>query len=316
MPAFALALAGIIEVFYRTDEQSIREGGRVWACAYIGIGFGCISFGALQGWAFEAMGMKLVTTIRRQLFGSMLRQDISFFESSKGKSPHDLLNQCTDFRQAISSRIGSMLQNTGTLIAAFVIAFSSSWELALVVLSVLPLLLAAQYIQGSMTNARTTQDDNTLNLNRSAIEAVRQVKLVQAYNLTDNIVNRFNLGQRSKSVTKFIHLAGISFGCSQFVLFNTIGLAFWFGARRLDAGAIDILQLMRAFCALYFATFSIAQTSLQFAEIGSIPTVARGVFDLIDRKSAIDKEKVPKFSFNNIKLQFINFLCSNSDCCK
>ena len=48
LAAFALALAGIVGVFFKPTADEIRDGGQKWACIYVGIGVGCWIFGMLQ----------------------------------------------------------------------------------------------------------------------------------------------------------------------------------------------------------------------------------------------------------------------------
>lgn len=46
--AFALALAGIVGVFFEPTPEAIRDGGQKWALIYVAIGVGCWIFGMLQ----------------------------------------------------------------------------------------------------------------------------------------------------------------------------------------------------------------------------------------------------------------------------
>ena len=45
---------------------------------------------------------------------------------------------------------------------------------------------------------------------------------------------------------------------------------------------------MQAFCALFFATFSLAQANVQFPDIGKAKVAAENVFQVIDREPKID----------------------------
>ncbi len=45
---FALALAGIIGVFYEPNADAIRSGGLKWAGIYVAIGIGCWLAGTIQ----------------------------------------------------------------------------------------------------------------------------------------------------------------------------------------------------------------------------------------------------------------------------
>jgi hypothetical protein len=48
LAAFALALAGIVGVFFEPTPEAIRDGGQKWALIYVAIGVGCWIFGMLQ----------------------------------------------------------------------------------------------------------------------------------------------------------------------------------------------------------------------------------------------------------------------------
>lgn len=47
---------------------------------------------------------------------------------------------------------------------------------------------------------------------------------------------------------------------------------------------------MQAFCALFFATFSLAQANVQFPDMGKAQKAAERVFSVIDRTPDIDHE--------------------------
>lgn len=48
LAAFALALSGIVGVFFKPTGNEIRHGGEKWAIIYVSIGIGSILFATIQ----------------------------------------------------------------------------------------------------------------------------------------------------------------------------------------------------------------------------------------------------------------------------
>jgi ATP-binding cassette subfamily B (MDR/TAP) protein 1 len=160
MPAFALALAGIVGVFFEPTPEAIRDGGQKWACIYVAIGVGCWIFGMLQGWSFGVMGQNLAVRIKVLFLKSTLRQNIGWHdepENATGKLMTRLSSDTMSIRGAVGDQVGVVVQNVSTVIAAFVIAFTSSWSLTLVVGSLLPLMSGAQFVQTLMLTGQFTK---------------------------------------------------------------------------------------------------------------------------------------------------------------
>lgn len=53
---------------------------------------------------------------------------------------------------------------------------------------------------------------------------------------------------------------------------------------------------MKAFCSLFFATFSLAQANVQFPDIGKAQTAAENLFQIIDRVPPIDQQSTVSLS--------------------
>lgn len=292
MPAFALALAGIVGVFFKPTADEIRDGGQKWACIYVGIGVGCWVFGMLQGWAFGIMGQNLALRIKVLFLKSVLQQDISWHDmsdNSTGKVMSRLTTDTMAIRGAVGDQVGIIVQNLSTVIAAFIIGFTSSWRLTLIVTALLPLMSGAQFVQTLMlTGQFNKNDDDVLQANQIVLEGVKSIRIVSAYSLQQSISDRYNKALSNAVDTKIIHFAGVAYGFSQFVLYCVICLAFWYGAKGVDNGQMSFEDLMKAFCALFFATFSLAQANVQFPDIGKAKAAAENIFSIIDRKPAID----------------------------
>lgn len=127
-------------------------------------------------------------------------------------------------------------------------------------------------------------------------EAVMNIKTVRGYSLETGILQTFTAAEKASSSLRWNHLAGLAFGISQFILFNTISLAFWYGSRLLQEGRITIQELMKAFCSLYFACFQIAQQDL--SDLNRSKHIFRKIQDISAERSALNETEVLwRFSF-------------------
>lgn len=281
-PGFSLALAGSVEIYLRPTADSIRSGGSKWGIIYTCIGFGCIIAGTVQAYSRAMIGQKLERILKEIIYRKTIHFPIEWHdqvENDQSAMQAMLSNHCQNIQQSLSSKLSVIFQTIVTLIASITIAFTASTRLTLVILAVFPLLLAAQIVQ-TWLKSQGYESTNT-QINRFALEATKNIKDVLSFSMQNSIKFGFRrilqLSDRHKH--RMFIFTGLAYGCSQFLLYNTIGLAFWFGTKQVVAGQITVEDLMRAFCALFFATFSIAQSSNQLATIA---------------KAAVSKEKILK----------------------
>lgn len=281
-PSFSLALAGSVEIYLRSSEDSIRSGGSRWGLIYAGIGLGCIVAGTLQAYSRAKIGFKLDKHLKEMIFYKVVNFPIDWHdkvENDQSAVQALLSTHSHQIHQGLTSKISAILQTFVTLVASIAIAFTASSMLTLVILAVFPLLLAAQITQTWIKSH--SSETNMPQINRFAFEATKNIKDILSFSMQGSIATAFRhvIVKSTQLEQKMFVFSGIAFGCSQFLMYNTIGLAFWYGTRQVVSERITVEDLMRAFCALFFATFSIAQSSSQFSLVA---------------KAAESKEKISK----------------------
>ena len=121
-------------------------------------------------------------------------------------------------------------------------------------------------------------------------EAVTNIKTVHGYSLETKVLQTFTETEKAISSLKWNHYAGFFFGISQFILFNTISLAFWYGSRLLQEETITIQELMKAFCSLYFACFQISQQGVSYLSISG--KVILQIKDMFAKRSKSNETEV------------------------
>ena len=327
MPGFSLALASIINVFFApvsnpacagdAAHDCIIDGGRKWSLIFVGIGLGCIILGILQGYCFGVMGQRLARRLRVLLLKCVLRQEIGFFdrkENSSGAIVGRLASDTVLVRGAVGDQIAVILQNLVTIIAAFIIAFTASWSMTLLVIATLPLLAVANYFQTKFMTGFTSDADTLYNdANQTAAEAMGSIRTIAAFGMQDQICELYNDGMvgPEKTVQKKANTAGLGFSFSQFVMFAVYGLAFWFGGQMVSQGKMTFDDMLKAFFSILLAAFGLAQAQMAFPDMGKASAAVQRVFAVIDRVPEIDSSSPagdkPEKVVGDIELKDVSF---------
>src|SRR5262245_10647434 len=94
----------------------------------------------LTGW----VGERMLADLRTQLFRHLQRLSLGFYERNRaGVLISRLTNDVEALDQLVTDGVTSLVQNSLTLLLSAIVLFLLSWKLALVTLTVVPLLLVA-----------------------------------------------------------------------------------------------------------------------------------------------------------------------------
>jgi ABC-type multidrug transport system fused ATPase/permease subunit len=143
-PINSVVYGGVIAIFYEPDSDlMVRE-----ALKYFGyfVVLGALAFCGVicKLSVFSYLGEHLTRKLRNESFGAILRQPAAFFDNKDngvGTLTSRLAADAAVVRGATGESLGTIIEGCGSIIAAIAIAFSQSWRLALVLLSVFPLLI-------------------------------------------------------------------------------------------------------------------------------------------------------------------------------
>lgn len=79
----------------------------------------------------------------------MALQEVGWFdkpENSSGAIAGRLSTDTLHIRGAVGDRLGLVIQNLVTVIAAYIIAFTAGWKMTLVITATVPLLIVAAWV--------------------------------------------------------------------------------------------------------------------------------------------------------------------------
>ncbi len=166
-PIFALFFSFVYGLFAEPNLQEQKHLTSVYAGIIFAIGFtGGVSL-FVSTVAFSKSGEELTMRMRKLTFAALLRQEIGYFDDESNSVGALVTRLSTDasalkvnniidndlaiyiYLQGMTGmRIGIILQALSAAVTALIIAFSSGWQLALVIMCFIPLMLFSGKIQG------------------------------------------------------------------------------------------------------------------------------------------------------------------------
>jgi ATP-binding cassette subfamily B (MDR/TAP) protein 1 len=149
LPIFGILLARVINSFYEPPHK-LRKDSNFWALMFVALGV--VSFVAIpaRGYLFAVAGCKLIERIRIMCFEKLVHMEVSWFdepEHSSGSVGARLSADAATVRALVGDALGQMVHVIASAAAGLVIAFLASWQLAFIILALIPLIGVNGYVQ-------------------------------------------------------------------------------------------------------------------------------------------------------------------------
>ncbi|KAG9837165.1 ABC transporter, partial [Aureobasidium melanogenum] len=189
------------------------------------------------------IGIRLSSAIRLQYMQSLFAQSIHVIDCMPTGAAATAITATTNTLQlGISERLGTLLQYVATIVAATIIAFVWSWDLALVTSSlilyiiVVAAVLMPLILKGQTTTLKAEEEGTAV-----ASEALGQIRLVLACGGQNHALSHYEtwVQEALKRAQKAAPFLGIQLGLVYFGIFGAFGLAFWYGSKKYIAGSIS-----------------------------------------------------------------------------
>lgn len=149
LPIYGLLISSVIETFFKPPHE-LKKDSRFWALIYLALGAGSFLLSPAQSYFFAVAGNKLIQRIRSMCFEKVIHMEVSWFdepEHSSGAIGARLSADAASVRALVGDALARIVQNISTAAAGLIIAFTASWQLALIILVMLPLIGVSGYTQ-------------------------------------------------------------------------------------------------------------------------------------------------------------------------
>ncbi|CAN8253935.1 unnamed protein product [Cochlearia groenlandica] len=306
LPIFGILISSVIKAFFKPPEQ-LKSDTRFWAIIFMLLGVASMVVFPAQTIFFSIAGCKLVKRIRSMCFEKVVHMEVGWFdetENSSGAIGARLSADAASVRGLVGDALAQTVQNLTSVTAGVVIAFAASWQLAFIVLAMLPLIglngyIYMKFMVGFSADAKRMYEEAS----QVANDAVGSIRTVASFCAEEKVMKMYKKkceGPMRTGIRQGI-VSGIGFGVSFFVLFASYAASFYAGARLVDAGKTTFDSVFRVFFALTMAAVAISQSSSLSPDSSKASNAAASIFAVIDRKSKINPSDESGRVLDNVK---------------
>ncbi|CAG7908886.1 ABC transporter B family member 11 [Brassica rapa] len=305
-PLFGILISRVIEAFFKPADQ-LKKDSRFWAIIFVALGVTSLIVSPVQTYLFSVAGGKLIRRIRSMCFEKAVHMEVGWFDepqNSSGTMGARLSADAALIRALVGDALSLAVQNAASAASGLIIAFTASWELAFIILVMLPLIGINGYIQvkfmkGFTADAKTKYEDAS----QVANDAVGSIRTVASFCAEEKVMQMYKKQCEGpiKDGIKQGFISGLGFGVSFFILFSVYATSFYAGARLVEAGRTTFNNVFQVFFALTMAAIGISQSSTFAPDSSKAKVAAASIFGIIDRKSKIDSSDESGTVLENVK---------------
>lgn len=224
-----------------------------------------VGYWRVQG--FTRSAEAAMNDMRQDIFATMLKLPMSFFhEQRSGTLSNRLSSDLTIVRDTLLNTVPQAARQVVILVGGLIAVFVASWKLSLLMLTCVPLVAISVALIGKRVRQHSRGAQDALEGASAVVEeACLSIADVKAFVNED-----FENLRYRRELEEFYHVAcrgakarGAFLSFIIFVMFGTIAVVTWFGARLFAAGEISNWQFVS------FITFSV----FVGASLGSIPEI-------------------------------------------
>jgi ATP-binding cassette subfamily B (MDR/TAP) protein 1 len=148
----------------------------------------------INKYCFRMIGIRLSSAIRLRYLQSLFAQSIHVIDSMPAGAPATAITATTNTLQlGISERLGMLVQYLTTVVAAIIIAFVWSWDLALVTSSlILYIMVVVPILMPLIIKGQTATLEADTEATAVASEALGEIRLVLACGGQDHVLARYD----------------------------------------------------------------------------------------------------------------------------
>uniref|UniRef100_A0A8B9KNS2 ATP-binding cassette, sub-family B (MDR/TAP), member 5 n=1 Tax=Astyanax mexicanus TaxID=7994 RepID=A0A8B9KNS2_ASTMX len=256
---------------------------------FVGIGAGVLLLGTFQVMLFLLTATRQTKRIREKYFHAVLHQQMAWFDTHPiGELNTRLTDDINTINDGLGDKICIFVQFFCRFLAGIIIGFIYGWKLTLVIMSVSP-LLAGSAILATLTGKELSAYAKAGAVAEEILVAIRTVvafngqqKALEKYE--KNLVDAKNFGVK-KAIT-----TNVSMGITQFFIFGTYALAFWYGTKLSvdEPENYSIGKVITVFFSVMIGAFSLGQGAPNLESVAKARGAAYSIYNTINMPRPID----------------------------
>jgi len=284
-----------------TIDREIVEGDLEGLHRMIGILFailaaeGFLSF--VNAYLTQWIGQQAIFDLRTKVYRHVQRQSLRFFDSRPiGQLITRVTSDVESLSQVLSAGVVTILGDLFKLIFIAWFMFSLDWQLALVTISVMPIMIYATFwFKRKVRDAYRDTRKQVARINSFLQEHVTGMRIVQLFGREEEEMKRFtgiNDDHRQAHIKTIFYFA-LFWPMVDLVASAALGLVLWYGGLSAMVGGVTVGVLV-AFIQYARRFFEpIRNLSDQFNTLQSAMAGAERIFGLLDTDMAIPESGDP-----------------------
>ncbi|KAI7745067.1 hypothetical protein M8C21_034033 [Ambrosia artemisiifolia] len=305
-PTFGILISKMIKTFYEPPHK-MKSDSKFWAIMFILLGVvACISLSA-RSYLFSVAGCRLIKRMRSLCFEKVINMEIGWFdklENSSGAIGARLSADAAAVRALVGDALAQLVQDLSSVVTGLTIAFATCWQLAFIILVLIPLVVANGFVylkftKGFSTDAKIMYEEAS----QVASDAVRSIRTVASFCAEEKVMQFYRdkcAGPERMGIKQGL-IAGIGFGVSYSLLFCVYAASFYAGARLVKAGTTTFSDVFRVFYALTMAAVAVSHSGKFAPDTSKAKSSVASVFAILDRESEIDPSDESGMMLHHVK---------------
>ena len=247
----------------------------------------------------------------------MLSFKLKYYDTSAvGRLTTRAVNDIETISSIFSQGLFMIISDLLKMIVILGVMLYKSWQLTLIVMSILPLILyATRVFQRAMKVAFEEVRAQVANLNSFVQERITGMKIVQIFTREKKEYNEFRAinEKHKKAWIKTVWYNSIFFPIAEMASSVAIGLVVWYGGLNAAEGGVITLGAIVAFIELsqmLFRPLRLIADKFNTLQMGMV--AARRVFDVLDTKSNINdsgtlllESTKGSIEFKNVRFSYV-----------
>ncbi|VDM24663.1 unnamed protein product, partial [Toxocara canis] len=263
-------------------------------------------FGGLRGGSFTYAQARIDRRIRDDLFRSLVKQEIGFFDANKTGEICSRLNaDCMTMSNTLSLYVNVLSRNLTMLVGSVIFMFFLSWRLSMVTLIAIPMIFLVSKVYGVYYDQLSEETQSSVakanDVAEEVISAIRTVKSFacekfEALRLASDkvfIISRHNARHRDEKSDRTCRLrldirTFLNKLAKPFLQMGILIVVLWYGGHLVLKDEVE----SRLLVSFLLYQFQLGENLRELGEVwnGLMQAVgaSRKVFELIDRKPQVD----------------------------
>ncbi|TVR88700.1 MAG: ABC transporter ATP-binding protein [Saprospirales bacterium] len=244
------------------------------------------------------LGQNIIRDLRIRVFNHISSLRLSYFDRTPiGRSTTRTINDVETINQIFSQGVLTIVADILGIIAVLSIMLWTSWQLTLVVLTVMPILMIGSYIFKEKVRVAFQAVRNQISIMNSFLqERISGIQVVQVFNAEKQERDKFrkiNRAYTQANLNSILYYA-IFFPFVEIVSAASLGLLVWYGSRGVLDGSITlgVLIAFPLYINMLFRPIRMMANRFNTLQMGLV--AAGRVFDVLDKREFIPNKGLLK----------------------